>query len=195
VSGGCASSGTPLCTDGATLTDADVLVRKAGAPLGDEVLRIKGRLFFPGGIPVDPLDGGAQLLLEDLGSGGAAVFDLTTATAPVPSSSVTGCDPAEGWKLSTKTARYRNRSGSLDPPACTEGSANGLTKLLFKKRSAELLELKASTKGSTIGSIVGPLRATLVLGDDDAAGDAGHCGVSLGIPCFANTSGTTVRCR
>ena len=43
--------------------------------------------------------------------------------------------------------------------------------------------------------MVGPVRATLVLGDDEAAGDAGHCGVSVAIPCFANASGTTVRCR
>jgi len=196
VSGGCApSTGTDLCTGPALLSNADVTIKKVGAPLGDEILRVRGSLFFSGGIPVPSLDVGAQILVEDLGSGGAAVYELTTETTPVPPSSVTECDPREGWVVSSMKTQYRNRSGALDPPACTAGSAEGLSKLLYKKRSTQELELGLDAKGASIGPVVGPVRATLVLGDDEAAGDAGRCGVSVAIPCFANGAGTTVRCR
>ena len=90
-----------------------------------EILRVKGSLFFSGGIPVSSLDVGAQILLEDLGSGSAAVYELTTDTTPVPPSSVTACDPREGWRISGKRTLYRNRSGALDPPACTAGRQAG----------------------------------------------------------------------
>jgi hypothetical protein len=70
-----------------------------------------------------------------------------------------------------------------------------LTSLRYKERSTLDLDWNASASRSSLGSVVGPLRVTLVLDDTEAAGDAGHCGVSPALTCEANGSGTTMRCR
>jgi hypothetical protein len=104
---------------------------------------------------------------------------------------------------------YRNRSTALDPPACTAGSAAGLQQIKYKPRGAFDLEFQIEKKKATIAvpvgplramlvgplraMLVGPLRATLVLGKTQAAGDAGHCGVSAAVPC--TSGGATLRCR
>jgi hypothetical protein len=195
VSGGCTPEGTALCSNPGAIVGAEVKLSRLGAPLGDESLRLKGKLFFAQGIPLASLDGGAQILVEDLGAGAATVFDLTHATTPIPSSSVAPCGDRDGWTTKGARTQYRNRSGSLDPPACNLGSAHGLTSLRYKERSTLDLDWNASASRSSLGSVVGPLRVTLVLDDTEAAGDAGHCGVSPALTCEANGSGTTMRCR
>src|SRR5262249_52534063 len=138
--------------------------------------------------------GGAQLLVEDLGSGGAAVFDLTTATHPIPPASAGACDPAhDGWRASATTTAYRNRSTALDPPARTPGSARGLYKLQYHVRSPRDLDFSTRAKRASIGALSGPLRATIVLGDDAAAGQAGACGVTATLAC--TPAGSKLRCR
>ena len=102
----------------------------------------QGSLFFAQGIPVSPLTGGSQLLVEDLGAA---------------------------------------------------GSAQGLYKLQYRPRSARDLGFTVRVKRSTIGAVTGPLRGTIVLGRDAAAGQSGACGVSVTIEC--TSSGSKLRCR
>jgi hypothetical protein len=193
VVGGCAPSGTPACTDGGYLSGVQLTLGGIGNGAGEQSLKIKGSLFFPVSTPVASLDGGAQILIEDLGAGSAAIYDLTTATFPVPSSSVTGCSPSDLWKVTPKTTSYRNSSGSLDPPACTPGTAAGLRQLKYKPRSARDVTFQVKANGASIAAPVGPLRLTLVLGDDAAASTGGECGISADLACTASGSKTTCR--
>ncbi len=194
VAGGCSPQGTPQCTSGALVPTARIVVGLGSPAPGDETLLFDGTLLFPQGLPAAPLSAGAQLLVEDLGSGGTALLDLTTATHPIPGSDAGACDPGrDGWRTTPALTRYRNGSGALDPPACTAGSAAGLGVLRFQPRSGFDLHFTARTRRSTIVTPVGPLRGTIVLDDTDAAGDAGACGVSAALSCSA--SGRTLRCR
>jgi endo-1,4-beta-D-glucanase Y len=68
VAGGCSPTGTALCSNPAQITNADVQLKRLGAPSGDESLKIKASLFFPQGAPT-VLTNGAQLLIEDVGAG------------------------------------------------------------------------------------------------------------------------------
>lgn len=99
---------------------------------------------------------------------------------------------ANGWKVTPKVALYRNKSGAADPPACTVGSAQGLVKLKLAPQGAHDVAVQAITKRSTLGAFVGPLRATVVLGDSPAAGAAGDCGVSTPLVCAGSV---TLRCE
>ena len=163
-------------------------------PRRGQTLRFRGTLFFAQGIPVSPLGGGAQLMVEDLGAGGTAVFDLTTTTHPIPSASDGACDPGhDGWTTGVRTTIYRNRSTAIDPPTCTAGSARGLYELRYRPRSTRDLDFDARVRHATIGPVTGPLRGTIVLGKDAAAGQSGACGVSVGLGCSA--SGSKLRCR
>ena len=193
VSGGCVNDVTPLCTNGGYLSDADLALQGLGGAPGDQKLLFKGSLFFPQGLPVAaPLAGGAQILLEDLGNGGSAVFDLSADTSPIPSSSDPTCDAHDGWKIKPTRTLYRNRSTALDAPACTLGSANGLSKLQLRPSSDHDVDFKIKTRRSTIANTVGPLRVTLVLGKDASAGSAGACAVGM-LSC--TDLGSKLRCR
>src|SRR5262249_2151435 len=150
-------------------------VYAAQVKLGTQALKFSAKLFFPQGIPVPaPYVDGAQLLIEDLGAGSSAVFELSPATTPVPPASAGGGDPArDGWKVTSRPATYRNGSPALDPPACTPGSSRGLVSLRYRPRSALDLDFLARTKRSTLPAVVGPVRGTLVLGSTAGAGQAG----------------------
>jgi len=191
VTGGCTPSGTPFCTDGGTLADADVKIGRAVAPSGDETLKLKGRAFLPQGLPASLTDG-TQLVLEDLGAGSTTVYELSAATSAVPAATTAGCDARDGWKATTKSARYRNKSGAL-PPACAAGSAHGLTTLTHKVGRSSDLGVTAAAKRATIAAPVGPVRATVVLGATAGASAAGQCAVSAPLDCTA--AGASIRCR
>jgi len=194
VSGGCSSSGTPLCTNGGSVSGARLTLGRLGGTPGDETLALSGNLLVPGGIPAAPLLGGAQLLVEDLGNGSAAVFDLTAAdSSPVPPAAAGSCNPRDGWKVQAGNTTYRNVSKEIDPPACTAGSARGLALLQLKPQSAFDIDFTVKTKHSAISSPVGPLRATLVLGSTVADGQAGRCGLSAPLACTG--TGPSRRCR
>jgi hypothetical protein len=59
------------------------------------------------------------------------------------------------------------------------GSAKGLTLFKLKDRRAQGrgITLKAVVRGATLAAPTGPLRVTLVLGADAAAGAEGACAV------------------
>ncbi len=78
-------------------------------------------------------------------------------------------------------------------PTCTPGTANGLKKLLYKPRSNMDLDFKVSTSKSTIPSVVGPVRLSLVLGSTTQASDDGICGTTQMVPCTG--TGSKLRCR
>ena len=199
---------SPLCAGGAPFAKARIAVKKLGGQTGDEQLTFGGRLLFPAGAPAgyDPLDAiarGAQLLVEDLGGGGTALIDLTGASAVAPGAYGPACDPAkhDGWKANRKLTAYtyRGRSNML-AGACTPGSAQGLAKLVLKDKRAKGggVHFAVTVKGATIAApVVGPLRGTLILDADPAAGPAGACGVHA-FPagaCKANKKGTALTCK
>lgn len=196
AAGSCDPGGTPLCQAGATIFGARIDFGGLAFPAGLQSLKFTGGLLFPEGRPgAFPLDGGAQLLIEDLGAGSSAVFDLTTATDPIPSSAAGVCSATkDGWKVTSKTVQYKNGSTALDPPTCTAGSANGLYKLQYKVSGVRDLGLQVLTRRSAIGpTIVGPVRATLLLGPTSAAGAAGACGLTPSLACAPK--GAKLRCE
>ena len=183
----CTPAGTDECTNPASVVDASVALRRLDRGPAAQQMTLRGTLFFPGGAPA-ALDAGAQILVEDVGAGDAALFELTEATIPVPGSGDPACDVRDAWKSTASRVQYRNRSSALDAPACTPGSANGLSKIQYRAGSATDVPFTIRTKRSTIVAPVGPLRVTLVLGDTAAAGAAGDCGVSGPLDCSVDAS-------
>jgi hypothetical protein len=193
VAGGCAPSGTPLCTDGGALVGVQMTFGRVTSPPGGQSLKVKGSLFFAQGTPVASFAEGAQVLVEDVGAGSAALLEVTAATVPIPSSAAPVCGPADGWKVTPKTTTYRNSSGAVDAPACTPGSAAGVRQLKYKPRSSRDVTFQLNARDATIATPVGPVRLTLVLGDTAGASAAGECGISAQLECTAK--GTKVVCR
>lgn len=178
---GCAAHG-PVCIAGTTLSKVALSIKKIGSVKHNGALSVKGTLDFTPGTPavVSPSTRGAQLLIEDLGSGARSVFDLTHFTSAVPPGPVgSGCGKKDGWK---KLA-YKNASGAFDPPVCGTKAGTGFT-LGFKDQRAKLQKGKskgiaftASARGLDIDAFVGPARVTVVLAGSAGASDAGECGV------------------
>jgi endo-1,4-beta-D-glucanase Y len=194
ITGGCTPEATPICTGGGYVTDLQVKLSGLAAGAGKQKFVVKGSLFFPGLIPGAPtFTAGAQLLIEDTGSGNAAIFDVSHLTTPVPSAAGGVCDARDGWDANPRRTIYRNRSTALDPPVCTAGTSSGLSLIRYKARDAFGLDFLIKAKNASIATPVGPLRATLVLADTEAAGDAGECAFGTAPPCSGN--GKTVRCR
>jgi hypothetical protein len=193
-----------LCQGGTSIADAFVKLSKLGAPLGDEKILVKGRLAFAAGTPATfaPASNGTQLRIDDLGSGGSAIYELSHLTYPIPPvPRGAGCSSVDGWKsnASMTSQIYKNTSGASDAPTCTAGSANGLRLLKFKdKRTAGSgIQLIAKSKGSTIIAPVGPLRVTVVLGATAAFGSAGECATQVftASMCEYKGSGKVLLCR
>lgn len=195
VSGGCVPpTSTPLCTGGGALGTISLKLGGLLAPPGGQSVSLKASLFFPAGVPVAaPYVNGAQILVEDLGNGSASVWELSRFTTPVPPQSAGICEAGEGWDAARNL--YRNRSGALDPPACTAGSANGLGQIRYKPRGAFDLDLQLRARDATIAAPVGPLRLTWVLGASQAASDSGQCAPSTAVHCTSNGSGSIRRCQ
>ena len=171
---------TPICDGGAIAGRAQLKLSRIGAPSGDEKLLMKGAFSFPPGTleVFDPMNAGAQILIEDLGAGGAALYELSHLTEAVPGGG--GCGGSDGWQANdSHTAfKYKNKSGAL-PPACVPGSADGLSLLKLKdKRSASgEISFKLKVKRATIAAPVGPLRVSIVFGAAAVESDGGECGV------------------
>jgi hypothetical protein len=182
----CSPPGTDECTNPAAISDAKVALRRLDRGAGEQTMTLRGTLFFAGGVPA-ALDAGAQILVEDVGSGDAAIFELAEATDVVPGAGDPTCDLRDAWKSTTSRVQYRNKSGALDAPTCTPGSANGLSKILYRSGGATDVPFTIRTRRSTIAAPVGPVRVTLVLGDTAAAGDAGECGVSSALACTGDS--------
>ena len=196
VSGGCATSGNALCTAGGSLLSPQITLTKLGGTPGDDTLQLKAKLFFAQGIPVAaPYTNGAQVLIEDLGSGNAAVFELSEAnTDAIPPASAGACDARRDfWKSTPSSTQYKNGSTALDPPSCTAGSSRGLFLLKYRPRTTRDVDVQLKAKKASLGTVVGPLRATLVMGATQADGDAGRCAISAPVACSA--AGTSLRCK
>ena len=180
-------SRTELAATLGGVAGASVELRRLDGGAGGQQMALRGSLFFPGGAP-STLDSGAQIVVEDAGNGDAAIFDLSEATSPVPGAAAASCGDADAWKTKGTKVMYRNKSGALDAPACTTGSANGLSKLDYRTWSPTDVPFSIRTKRSTIAQPVGPLRVTLVLGPTSASGAAGECGVSSELACTGDAS-------
>lgn len=164
------------CTGGVAIEKAHLKITRVGGTPGDEGVQLSGVLQFAADTPAsfDPAAQGAQLLLEDLGAG-AALFDLSTATHPVPPGvRGTGCASKDGWK----GTRYKNVSGAVSPPGCPADSASGLRSLAFSDKRAKGKGLKfvAKAAGTSVPAPVGPVRMTIVTSADPSAAAAGQCG-------------------
>jgi predicted outer membrane repeat protein len=182
-----------VCVDGATIESAVLVVKRAAPPSGDEVLVFRGAVTLAPGTPAlfDPAVTGAQVLIEDVGGGDAALFELSHRTTPIPGGA--GCGARDGWKR----LRYTNASGRIDPPACTPGSANGLRSLRFKDRRAKGkgIAFALVAKGAQLGVPVGPFRGTVVLGASVTSSLVGECGVRTFTADACKTKRATIRCR
>ena len=163
------------------------------SPAGDEGIVLSGTLDFAAGTPAlfNPATTGAQILLEDLGAGGPAIFELSHRTTPIPGGP--GCDRRDGWK----GGRYTNRSDRLDVPACTAGSADGLRSLRFKDRRAkgQGIVFAAVARPTNVGVPIGPFRATIATGASSIASVVGDCGAHAFAAARCRSKRTTLRCR
>lgn len=192
----CTAPATALCTAGGSMFGTRIDVAGLGRSPGAQSIKWTGTLAWPQGRPGGfPFDGGAQVLVEDLGSGARALLDLTAATNPVPASSAGSCDSRKDrWKISGSKTRYLNGSGKLSPPSCPAGSASGLSKLEYKQLWLGDVGFSLQTKKQSLpGPVTGPLRATVVLGPTASAGAAGACAVSNALACRA--VGSKLRCE
>ena len=183
----------PVCEGGVTISRARLEVQRAAAPAGDEGLMLSGTLDFTPGTPsaFAPAITGAQILIEDLGDGGMAIFELSHRTTPIPGGP--GCARRDGWK----GGHYTNRSDRLDLPGCSAGSAHGLRSLRFKDRRAkgQGIVFAAVARPTTLGTPIGPFRVTLATGASSIASVVGDCGTYAFATMECRSKRTTLRCR
>jgi hypothetical protein len=169
------------------LEGARVAVKDAPAPTGDERLRLSGILPWPAGTPsvFDPATQGMRVRVTDLGRDGAVVLDLDPVPPGLPG---TGCAPEDGWRKPRKPG-YRNTSGSIDPPTCTPGSAQGLRTIALRDKRAKGggVKLKLATRRANLGAPVGPLRVRVAIGD--------ACAQVSFAPGMCRPRGASLRCR
>ena len=192
ATGACTPPGNALCTGGGYIPSALVKIAGAEAPAGDERIKLRASLFFPEpAAAAGSLAEGAQIRIEDDGTG-TSLFDLSTATVAVPGETSAACDPHDRWKVRADKAVYVNKSGSIDWPGCTPGSARGLAKLVLRRRSSRDVDVKLVTRATTLPQSSGTLRITFVLGDTAADGDTGACAISAPITCSQH--GRSLRC-
>ncbi len=177
----------PLCAGTGTLQNAALVWRKPAGAAGGARVALTGTIDVPalGASTLQPATHGAQLLLEDLGGTGS-LLALTSPNGIPPGGPGTGCGKRDGWRGAT----YRNKSDAVDPPACPDGSAQGLHLLTLKDRRAKDkgIRLVAKVRSSGMTAPTGPVRATIVLGGADA-GRAGECAVHTFASCKANAGG------
>src|SRR5262249_1346290 len=113
------------CVGGTMIAKPRFAISGLGDQPGNERLSFRGKLKFAPGMPagMTPLDSighGAQVLIEDLGSGASAIFDLTQPNGPVPAgamASVCQAGVEDGWIVNATSTgyTYKNNSGALAP--------------------------------------------------------------------------------
>ena len=193
------------CTGGVAIGKPRIVIANLGGVAGEQRIVFRGDLPFAVGNPAGttPLaltTHGAQLRIEDLGSG-SALIDLTASATPIPGGTKAAlCNPVklDGWLDGTGPGRYvyKNRSGELSP-ACASSSAQGLKRLTARDARAGLGKIKID--GRVTGAFaapIGPLELTLVLGGAQSDGDAGKCGEHTFpvLACKLNATGTKLVC-
>ena len=167
VSGGCVPPvSTPLCTGGGAL--GNVKLKLGGlnaARRRSERCRSRPRCSFPPAFPSPRRTPPAPSSSSRISATATpSVYELSRFTTPVPAQAAGVCEAGEGWDAARNL--YRNRSGALDPPVCTAGSANGLSQIRYKHAGPSDLDLQLKARDATIAAPVGPLRITWVLGRD-----------------------------
>jgi len=176
------------------MAPALVKIGKLRGATGDETYVLAGTIALPAGLtrPLDPAAQGLQVLLEDLGTMGR-LLDLTAGGTPVPPGGRgTGCDPRDGWR---KLA-YRNRGGALRP-VCSPGSAQGLrlVRLDDRRLRGGGIAFRIGGRGAALVAPTTPLRLTIVLGADRAAGLTGACASQVFEPASCKAKRGGVRCK
>ena len=184
-----------VCSSGLTITDAELVgsnLYLANPPR----MRFKGVLPFavgPGQAHEPHLDG-AQVRVRPLPYGRLLTLDVSA--TPIPPASAGAClARRDGWQVSARRSTYRNKSGAIDPPACTADSAQGLQQLGFStKPSTGTTTVQMSVVGR--GSRGGPIE--VVIGADTTPGGCARV-VFTSQQCevIGRTSAQTskVRCR
>jgi cysteine-rich repeat protein len=197
----------PLCPSGGLFENATLTLKGLGRSAGSQAVRLAGRTYYHAvfGARLFPFSGpaeGAQLLIEDLGSGGQTLFELSSRTTPVPDDAAS-CGANDGWIVAGRSQVYRNRSNAVDAPACTPGSAGGLQSL----RTVQLnvsgvtepkirqFSVNASVHRANIPAATGPLRATIVFGASAADAAAGECATRPFGSGDCSRRGSTLTCR
>ncbi|RMF22608.1 MAG: hypothetical protein D6760_07100, partial [Deltaproteobacteria bacterium] len=188
----CTPPGNTLCTGGGYIPAALAKIAKWEPPAGDERIKLRASLFFPNpAAAAGSLSSGGQIRIEDAAVG-TPLFDLTVATTPIPGETSASCDARDRWKLRPGKAVYVNKSGALDWPACTPGSARGLAKVVLRRRSSRDIDVKIVTRSTSFSHTGGAVRITFVLGPAAEDGNAGACAISAPISC--QPRGRSLRC-
>jgi hypothetical protein len=144
----------------------------------------------------DPRRAGAEIRIVDRSLPETPILDLTSAAALRGGP---GCGSHDGWRRARNGFVYRNETGAL-PPACTPGSAGGLTQLRFRRLRVHLNDGRVVLGGlgfevdlATADPLPGArIATTIVLGDTTGSGPAAPC-ATLEVRCVA--SGASVRCE
>jgi hypothetical protein len=184
----------PVCPAASPITDASLTFSRIGAPSGDEGLVVRGTVLVPHAFVSSPSLVGAQLLIEDMGAGSARIVDVTHLTQPVPTVAQEACEArGEGWRGST----YRSIVRPGDAPECVLGTADRfVAKLRLPRVPGAGLAFDFRLSGAAIPPPVGPVRLTVVLGNDADAFAAATCGgPQPTIACTLSSNGRTIRCR
>jgi len=194
----------PICESGVRLDAANLSLKQLTKTPGQQALTFSGtfRLTPEAAAAFDPARDGVQIRIDDVENAGATVFALTVDEgSPVPPDG-RGCGTRDGWRSRGGSHAYKNRSGALDAPACTPGSANGLTQIAFRARRSDpgLVRVKVKTRRTTLAATAagGPLRATIVFGAERDAGATGACASThafAALPCTERSRGAALRCR
>lgn len=190
----CGHVESSLCTAGGSVRDVRIEFGGVDRGAGSAWAKLAATLAFSDGRAAGRrLDAGFQVRIE--GASGGPLLDLTQATHVVPRAGSPACDPRrDRWTTRGARAHYANGSGSLDAPSCRAGSAAGLYALELDGAADREVGVRLSTKGVALPSAPpAAVRATIVLGDDAAAGSAGACGVSADLAC--RRIGGRVRCE
>ncbi len=182
----------PLCASGALIGNAKVV----------SSARPGSTISVKGSIPLrrrryDPRRAGAEIRIVDRSLPETPILDLTSAAALRGGP---GCGSHDGWRRARNGFMYRNETGAL-PPACTPGSAGGLTWLRFRRFRVHLNDGRVVRGGlgfevdlATAWHPVPGARiaTTIVLGDTTGSGPAAPC-ATLEVRCVA--SDASVRCE
>jgi len=205
---GCdASCHESLCIGGGEIRDARLDVTGLGEPYGDERVVLRGELVLPAGVAAPaPASVGLQTMLRDadfplgFGMNGALDFNAPAGNPVPPGPRGTGCAPGDGWRTGPGGTEsvYLNRSGAIDPPLCTAGSAYGLRRIrIADARPAGGIRFRIESIRATVGEPVLPLLAGVVLGAERASGMAGSCALRAltAEDCRWSSGGGALRCR
>ncbi|MFT5039134.1 MAG: endo-1,4-beta-D-glucanase Y [Hyphomicrobiaceae bacterium] len=190
--GTCSPTGNDLCINPSAQVSGLIKLKRLNRDPGLQSLIIKTTVGFLGALPAS-FENGMQLRIEDLGAGSTSVYELSEDTVAIPPVAAAVCDSRDRWRVGSGKLVYKNKSGSLAPPECTLGSAQGLSKVIVRGVGEPEMRVLLKTRRSSISAPVGPIRATLVFGATAAAGTAGECAVSGSLDCTGNAA--TLKCR